>query len=99
MSLMRLSEPTTASSCAHLLLSFSLRSTSSPSVDFLELRVDLRALGFLEFQLRQPALVVDRHGGAVYHGALDVIDADVIAEYGARVGIGLLDGRTREADE
>ena len=31
-SLMRFSEPTTASSCAHLLLSFSLRSTSSPSV-------------------------------------------------------------------
>ena len=28
----RFSEPTTASSCAHLVLSFSLRSTSSPSV-------------------------------------------------------------------
>ena len=31
-SLSRFSAPTTASSCAHLVLSFSLRSTSSPSV-------------------------------------------------------------------
>ena len=31
-SLIRFSEPTMASSCAHFVLSFSLRSTSSPSV-------------------------------------------------------------------
>jgi hypothetical protein len=30
---------------------------------------------------------------------LDVVDADVIAEDGARIGVGLLDRRASEADE
>ena len=98
-SLSRFSAPTTASSCAHLVLSFSLRSTSSPSVDLLELGVDLRPLGSFELQLGEPALVVDRHRGAVVDGALDVVDADVVAEDRARVGVGLLDRRAGEADE
>ena len=65
----------------------------------LELRVDLRPLGFLQLQLRQPALVVDGHRRAIDDGALDVVDADVVAEHRARVGVGLLDRRAGEADE
>ena len=65
----------------------------------LELGVDLRPLRFLQLQLREPALVVDGHRGAVDDGALDVVDADVVAEHGARVGVGLLDRRAGEADE
>ena len=65
----------------------------------LELGVDLRPLGLLQLQLGEPALVVDRHGRAVDDRALDVVDADVVAEDGARVGVGLLDRRAGEADE
>ena len=65
----------------------------------LELGVDLRPLGRLQLQLGQPALVVDRHRRAVVDGALDVVDADVVAEHRARVGVGLLDRRAGEADE
>ena len=39
------------------------------------------------------------HGGAVEHGPLDVVDAYVVAEDGARVRVPQLDGRAREADE
>ena len=35
----------------------------------------------------------------VLDGALDVVDADVVAEDRPRVGVGLLDGRAGEADE
>ncbi|EXI72988.1 MAG: hypothetical protein AW07_02920 [Candidatus Accumulibacter sp. SK-11] len=65
----------------------------------LEARVDLRPLGLVERQPGQTALVVDRHRGAVLHGALDVVDADVVAEHRARVGVGQLDRRAGEADE
>ena len=99
MSLMRFSEPTTASSCAHLLLSFSLRSTSSPSVASSNSGSIFGRSDSFELELGQPALVVDRHGRAVLDGALDVVDADVVAEDGARVGVGLLDRRAGEADE
>ncbi len=61
----RFSAPTTASSCAHLVLSFSLRSTSSPSVASSNSGSMLRPLGLVERELGQPALVVDRHRGAV----------------------------------
>jgi len=65
----------------------------------LELGVDLRALGLLQLELGEPALVVDRDRGLVLDSALDVVDADVVAEDRARVGVGLLDRRAREADE
>ena len=39
------------------------------------------------------------HCGAVLHGALDVVDADVVAEHGARVRVLELDRRAGEADE
>jgi hypothetical protein len=65
----------------------------------LEPRVDLRPLGLIERQLRQPALVEDRHRGAVLDRALDVVHADVVAEHRPRVGILQFDGRAGEADE
>ena len=65
----------------------------------LEVRVDLRPLGFVERELGEAAFVVDGHRGAVLHGALDVVDADVVTEHGARVGILELDRRAGEADE
>ena len=50
-------------------------------------------------QAREAALVVDAYGGAVLHRPLDVVDADVVPEDGARVRVLQLDGRAREADE
>ena len=65
----------------------------------LEIRVDVRTRGFVQRQLREAALVVNRHRGAVLHGTLDVVDADVVPEHGPGVGVLELDGRAREADE
>ena len=96
---MRFSEPTIASSCAQRRLQLFLAIDLLALRHLLELRVDLGLLGGLQLQLRQAALVVDRHRRAVEHRALDVVDADVVAEDRARVGVGLLDRRTGEADE
>jgi hypothetical protein len=48
----------------------------------LELGVDLRTFRWLQLELRKPAFVVDGHRRAIYYGALDVVDADVVAEPG-----------------
>ena len=66
---------------------------------FFEIGIDGRSFVLVERQLREPALVVDRDGGLVLDRALDVVDADVVAEDGACVGVFLLDRRTSEADE
>jgi hypothetical protein len=52
--------------------------------DLFEVGVDLRPFGLGEFELRQPAFVVERHSGAVFDRALNVVDADVVAEDRAR---------------
>ena len=65
----------------------------------LEARVDVRLLVLVEGQLRQAALVVDRHGRPVLDRAPDVVDADVVAEHGAGAGVRELDRRAGEADE
>ena len=57
----------------------------------LEAGVDLGPLVLIKGQLGEPALVVDRHRGAVLYRPLDVVDADVIAEHGAGVGVLQLD--------
>lgn len=44
----------------------------------------------------QPALVVDGRRRAIEHGALDVVDADVVVEHRTRIGIVLLDWRAGE---
>ena len=67
--------------------------------DLLELRIEPGQLGGIEGQLGDAAFVVDRHGGLVGHGALDVVDGDVVAEHRPGVGVGLLDRRAGEADE
>ena len=55
--------------------------------------------GFVEGELGEAALVVDGHCGPVLHRAPDVVDADVVAEDGAGVGVLQFDGRAGEADE
>ena len=65
----------------------------------LKIRIDAGPLVLVQRQPGQTALVIDRHRGAVLNRALDVVDADVVAEHGARVGVLLFDGRSREADE
>ncbi len=65
----------------------------------LEIGVDPRALGIFQLQLCEAALVKDRHCRAIDNRPLDVVDADVIAEDGARICIGFLDRRAGEADK
>lgn len=47
----------------------------------------LSSRGWLQLRLCQTALVVDGHGGAINDGALDIIDADVIAEHSTSIGV------------
>ena len=56
------------------------------------------AADIVEVQLGEAALVVDGHGGPVLDGALDVVDADVVAEDGAGVPVGQLHRGAGEAD-
>ena len=67
--------------------------------DLLEVGVDLGLFGLRESELGEAALVVDRHGGTVLHGALDVVGVDVVAEDGPGVLVGQFDGRAGEADK
>ena len=76
--------------CGHILLVLD---------DFLDVLVQCVDLLPIDVQLRQPALVVDRHRRLVVHGVLDVVDRDVIAEDAARVAILQRDRRAGEADE
>ena len=66
---------------------------------FLEVGIDVWLLVLVEGQLGESALVVDGHRRLVLHRAPDVVDADVVAEYGAGVGVLELDGRPGKADE
>ena len=70
-----------------------------PFGGLVEIEVEVRDDRRAQLQLGQAALVVDRHRGAVLDRPLDVVDADVVAEDGARAGVGRLDGRAGEADE
>src|SRR5262249_38474171 len=67
--------------------------------EVLDFGVDLGFLGFIEFDTHEPALVIDRHGRPVLDSAGDVVDVNVVAEYGRRVDIIGLDGRSGEAHE
>ena len=81
------------SSTSNLLLRFFLLRQLLAFSDFLELRVELRQLGGIQRQLGDATLVVDRLRRLIRHGALDVVDGNVIAEHRPRVGVRLLDGR------
>jgi hypothetical protein len=61
--------------------------------------VQLRQRRRIQSELGNPALIIDRHRRLIRHRALNVIDADVITEHRPRVGVGLLDRRTGEANE
>ena len=52
----------------------------------LKVRVNVRLFASVQDQLGQPALVVNRNGGFIFNGSLDVVDADVVPENGAGVG-------------
>ena len=54
---------------------------------------------FLERQLRQSGLVVDRHGGTVFHCLLDVVDGDVVTEDCLGITVVLGDGRPCKGKE
>src|ERR1039458_9983080 len=101
---MRLSVPTIASSCAHFRrrLSFmdsSASSDASAARTFLKVRVNLRAFLRLQINLRQPRLVINRHGGLVFLRLQDVINVNVIAEHRLRVLVAALNRRAGEADK
>ena len=53
----------------------------------LELLVNERVCAIVKGNLGEAVLVVDGDGGAVAHSLLDVVDADVIAEYRACVRV------------
>ena len=67
--------------------------------DLLKLRVELRRFRSVQSELGNAALLIDRRGGLVGEGALDVVDRNVIAKERPRVRVRLLDGRAGEADE
>jgi hypothetical protein len=67
--------------------------------DRFEFLVDIRQIVLVQPKLGDAALVIDRHRRLVGHGALDVVDADVIAKDRARIGVRLLDRCAGEADE
>jgi hypothetical protein len=95
---MRFSGPTTASNCAHLLLSVVVALDLLPVGRLFELRVDLRPLAFFQLQLRQPAFLIDGHRRAIEEGALDVVDTDLVPKHRAHFSAGLLDRGAGEAD-
>jgi hypothetical protein len=77
----------------------SASSNASAARTFLEVRVNLRAFLRLQINLRQPRLVIDRHGGLVLLRLQDVVNVNVIAEHGLRILVTAFDRRAGEADE
>ena len=68
-----------------------------PFGDFFELPVDLRAFLLGQFQLRQPAFVVNPDCRAILDGPADVVDVDVIAKHGLRVLVAEFNRRSGES--
>ncbi len=66
---------------------------------FLEPRIDMGPLGFLQLELCQPTFIVDGNRRPVFNGFADVVDGNVVAEDLACVRIDSFDRRAREADE
>ena len=70
-----------------------------PFGNFLELRIDVGFFLFVQGQLGEPALIVDRNSCPVRFGAGDVIDADVVPKDGTGVGVVQFDGGASESQE
>jgi len=66
---------------------------------FLEFLVQLRPFRLIQLQFRQATLIVNGYGRPIPHRAFDVVDADIVAEHGAGVLIGQLNGRAGETDK
>ena len=66
---------------------------------FFEVGVDEMPFGFVDGQFDQSAFVVDRDGGLVFDGALEVVNADVVAEDSPGIGVLQLDRRGSESHE
>src|ERR1700738_4988914 len=66
---------------------------------FGDLSVDLWFLVLVEFDPRQTALVVDRHGCTVLDSASDIVDVDVVAEHSRGIDVLFLYRRPSEADK
>ena len=77
----------------------SASSDASAARTFLKVRVNLRAFLRLQINLRQPRLVINRHGGLVFLGLQDVVNVNVVAEHGLRVFVAAFNRRAGEADE
>ena len=65
----------------------------------LEFRIYPRPLRGLQFELGEPAFVIDRHRRTVGDRTLDIVNADVVAKDGARIRVGLLNRRAGKANE
>ena len=65
----------------------------------IEFRIDLRAFFFVQRQFGKPAFIINLDGCTIFNSLLDIIDADVIAEHGAGVGVGVFNGSPRKSDE
>ena len=79
---MRFSVPTIASSCAHFRRRLSFVDSLSVFDHFRKVRINPRPFLRLQINFRQPRLVINRNGGAVFPGLQDVVNLNVIAEYG-----------------
>src|ERR1022692_395314 len=66
---------------------------------FLEVWIDLGSFLSLQLQLGQAAFIVDTDRDLVFHGALNVINVDVVAKYRRSAAIAAFDGSSRKADE
>jgi hypothetical protein len=67
--------------------------------DFLKLRVQLWQLGGIQGELGDAAFVIDWLRRLIRHGALNIVDGNIIAEHRPRIGISFLDGCAGKANE
>ena len=65
----------------------------------LKIRVDLRTLFRLQLQFGQAALVINWHRRFVFHGALNVVDRNVVTKNRSRIRVAFFDWRPSEANE
>ncbi len=70
-----------------------------PLGDFVELLVEKVFDLLVDLQLNQAALVIDWNRSAILDGLPDVVNADVLAENSAGVGVRFFNRRTSEADK
>ena len=95
----RFSAPTTASTFAHLRLSFSCSPWASSSVSSATSSSSFGFSSSSNSDTGEAALVIDWNRRAVLDAPVDVVDIDVLAEHGRSVHVVRLDRRPCEADK